>query len=80
MSWNVPIPPRRPHSAVVAYWREILAIPLDEPAAPTLRAMAAQRLVELDAASPDEIEPYLHPQAASTDLSTATTPGTTGFY
>jgi hypothetical protein len=42
--------------------------------------MAAQRLVELQAASPDEIEPYLHPQAASTDLSTATTPGTTGFY
>lgn len=80
MSWTVPIPPRRPYSSVVAYWREILRIPLDETAAPTLRAMAAQRLLELEAANPDEVEPYLSPQAGSPRLPIGTRPGGTKIY
>jgi hypothetical protein len=35
--------------SVIAYWREVLGIPDDEPSAPILRAMAVHRLLELRA-------------------------------
>jgi len=42
------------------YWRKILQIPLSEPSAPLLRQMAAERLIQLDAISPEELEQLLN--------------------
>lgn len=52
--WTPPIPPRSTLKSKVTYWQRILEIPLNEPSAPILRQMAAQRLMELGAMSETE--------------------------
>jgi len=42
------------------YSRKILQIPLSEPSAPLLREMAAERLIQLDAISQEELEQVLN--------------------
>jgi hypothetical protein len=42
--WTPPKLPPRDQESVIAYWREILAIPDNEPGAQQLREMAAERL------------------------------------
>jgi hypothetical protein len=56
MAWTLPTPPRQSLESRVAYWQQMLQIPLDDPAAPTLREMAAHRLCELGALSATEAE------------------------
>jgi hypothetical protein len=55
MPWTPPPPPVDYPQARISYWRSILAIPDVEPGAALLQSMAAQRLLELGALSPDEI-------------------------
>jgi hypothetical protein len=42
--WTPPKLPPRDQESVISYWREILAIPDNEPGAQQLREMAAERL------------------------------------
>ena len=55
MAWTPPLPPLAYPESRIAYWRSVLAIPDEEPSAPLLRSMAAHRLVELGALSPDDV-------------------------
>jgi hypothetical protein len=55
MPWTPPAPPVDYPQARINYWRSILAIPDVEPAAALLQSIAAHRLLELGALSPDEI-------------------------
>jgi hypothetical protein len=48
MNWAPPKLPRGDIESVVAYWREMLAIPDNEQGAELLRAMAAERLRTLE--------------------------------
>ena len=48
MSWHPPHPPTGSYQSIVAYWKAILEIPLNEPGAAMLRDMASQRLTELE--------------------------------
>lgn len=56
MSWQPPNLPGNSLRERVEYWTAILEIPEDEPGAPHLRRMAAQRLEELGAPSSEQIE------------------------
>jgi len=49
MAWTPPPPPSSDYDSIVAYWRAILDIPLNETGAELLRDMASQRLAELHA-------------------------------
>jgi hypothetical protein len=59
MGWITPRLPRQDLKSKVGYWRSILAIPAEEPAAPMLRTMAAVRLFELRAFSETEYQAVL---------------------
>ena len=52
MSWTLPAAPRRSLESRVAYWRQLLEIPIEEPGAAVLREMATHRLSELGAPGP----------------------------
>jgi hypothetical protein len=59
MTWNPPPLPAQDLAAKIDYWRCLLTIPPDERGAVKLRAMAAWRLVELEALSEAEARSYL---------------------
>jgi hypothetical protein len=48
VTWEPPKPSRGDIESVIAYWREILAIPDTEQGAELLRTMAAERLRTLE--------------------------------
>lgn len=56
MPWTLPAPPRRSLESRVAYWQQLLAIPLEEPGAAVLREMATHRLFELGVPGPAGID------------------------
>jgi len=58
MTWYFPSLPRQNRSDKIAYWQRVLEIPVDEPGAPMLRLMAAERLVALKILSPSELRKY----------------------
>ena len=59
MAWCVPALPKADHESKVAYWCYLLEIPDEEPSSGILRAMAAERLIELDALTRADAEQYL---------------------
>jgi hypothetical protein len=60
MAWHVPALPRADYESKVSYWYCLLDIPDEEPSSQILRAMAAARLIQLNALPEEEVEKYLN--------------------